>query len=227
LRSDHLAGASSPVILLAFVLGAAAALSAGARFQDSQDVLRVKGLIVEDAEGRPRIVLGAPLAELEGRVRSDPAVGLVVLDENGRDRVSVGSPAIAPQSGGEVVPRVGGTSGIVFSDETGNERGGFGYLEGGRVVLGIDYPDGREAVALFHNPDWGFSGMTVNGRSETEPQRVFLGTQYTGVDAGLLNLDAPDGRWASLMVGGEGPRWLVRPAPGDSMVDVLGPTIGR
>lgn len=178
MRSDQRVAGSAPVILLAFVLGAAAALSVGARFQDSQDVLRVKGLIVEDPEGRPRIVLGAPLAELEGRVRSDPSVGLVVLDENGRDRVSVGSPAIAPQSGGDVVPRVGGTSGIVFSDETGNARGGFGYLAGGRVVLGIDYPGAADAFGGWK--EHGLGGPSCRLPGPRNPGDQPLGLEWGG-----------------------------------------------
>lgn len=208
-------------VAVGFLAGALCALSLGAAQDPGVEVLRVRGLIVEDDAGRPRIVLGAPVAELRGRLRSDPAVGLLVLDENGVDRVSVGSPTPAPQAGGVVGERVGDATGIEINDPAGNERAGFGWLEGGRVVLGIDYPDGGEAVTVFTNPDWGFSGIQVLGRGEGDRQRVFIGTQYTAADAGMVNLDAPDGRWASLHLGADGPAWKARPLGSDSLVDVL------
>lgn len=219
----HGKGSHSPRagVALGFAAGIAIALSLGADWDRSGDVLRVRGLIVEDEAGRPRVVLGAPLAELEGRIRTDPTVGLVVLDERGVDRVSVGSPTTAPQSGGVVRERVGDASGIEVNDENGNERAGFGYLEGGRVVLGIDYADGAEAVTLFTNPDWGFSGLQVSGRGEGDRQRVFIGTKYDGADAGMINLDAPDGRWMSLILDEGGPKWLVRPDGAEALTDVL------
>jgi hypothetical protein len=52
--------------------------------QSAGDVLRVKGLIVEDAEGRSRIVLGAPMAE-----GANSRVGLKLLDATGRERIGV------------------------------------------------------------------------------------------------------------------------------------------
>ncbi|MDX1624650.1 MAG: hypothetical protein R3199_11810 [Gemmatimonadota bacterium] len=41
-------------------------------------------------------------------------------------------------------------------------------------------------MSLFHNPDWGFSGMTVSGRGEGDRQRVFLGTKFDADDSGLV-----------------------------------------
>jgi hypothetical protein len=55
--------------------------------QDSQ-VLRIRGLVIEDAAGRDRIVLGAPLPDPQGRV--SPATGLVINDDEGAERFAVG-----------------------------------------------------------------------------------------------------------------------------------------
>ena len=38
-----------------------------------EDVLRARGLIIEDAAGRERILLGAPIPEAINRVRTDTA----------------------------------------------------------------------------------------------------------------------------------------------------------
>ena len=40
---------------------------------DADGVLRVRGLIVEDAAGRERILIGAPVPEAANRVRTDEA----------------------------------------------------------------------------------------------------------------------------------------------------------
>jgi hypothetical protein len=53
--------------------------------QQPTDVLRVKGLIVEDATGRARIVLGAPIAEGADSRRT----GLKILDAAGAERIGI------------------------------------------------------------------------------------------------------------------------------------------
>jgi hypothetical protein len=147
---------------------------AGMRSNNQQrvDVLRVRGLIVEDAQGKARILLGAPVPKVADRKRQDDATGMIVLSETGADRVSVGAPTPAPQVAGRgVLKRIAESSGISIHDLEGNERGGFGYLDNGRVVLGMDYPT-HEAVALFVMPD-GHAGMIVNGQ-EGQAQRAGL-----------------------------------------------------
>jgi hypothetical protein len=51
--------------------------------------LRLRSLVIEDEEGRNRIVMGAPIPEPEGR-RISPSVGLAINDENGAERFGVG-----------------------------------------------------------------------------------------------------------------------------------------
>ena len=51
------------------------------------EILRVRGLVIEDAEGRPRALLGAPFPRVLGRKRQDEGSNaLVFLNEEGSDR---------------------------------------------------------------------------------------------------------------------------------------------
>ena len=136
--------------------------------------LRVRQLIIEDDRGRPRVVLGAPVTSLPGRLREDPSVGLLLLDQEGRDRVSVGAPAIGVQSHGSLGRRVSAATGVILNDPDGDERGGFVVLDNGTAMLGLDDHDNGEMVALFAH--WlGYSGLLVNGSAGKGNQRVFLG----------------------------------------------------
>lgn len=59
--------------------------------QESGTVLRARGLIIEDSQGRPRLVLGAPFPRVPGRKRQDPPTqAMVFLDEQGFDRLTFG-----------------------------------------------------------------------------------------------------------------------------------------
>src|SRR3954468_15142978 len=54
-------------------------------------ILRAQGLIIQDAQGRPRIVIGAPIPSVPERLRTDGATGLVLLDSAGHDRLALGA----------------------------------------------------------------------------------------------------------------------------------------
>lgn len=137
------------VFRFAGVLGLAVFLFAGylalrarpANADGSGQVLRVRGLIIEDAQGRPRILLGAPAPKVTGRKRKDEVTGIILLGENGADRVTIGAPTTAPQGGGKVHERISPGAGIVVDDLEGNERGGIGGLDNGRGSACLDYPD--------------------------------------------------------------------------------------
>ena len=73
---------------LATVLVVVSAIwSAVVQAQDSK-LMRVRSLIIEDASGRDRILLGAPLADPQGRVSTSS--GLKINDQNGVERFAVG-----------------------------------------------------------------------------------------------------------------------------------------
>ncbi len=114
----------------------------------SLGVLRVKGLIVEDAAGRERILMGAPIPGQ--RKRRDDTVGLIVLGESGADRIAIGAPMPDPQINGMIGKRTGAGAGLVFDDANGDERGGLGVMDNdGRATFGLDYPHGAgEAISL-------------------------------------------------------------------------------
>ena len=171
----------------------AIALLAGlARPSGSVEELRAQRLVIEDDQGRPRVVIAAPLTELAGQVRSDEAVGVLLLDERGVDRVILGSPTTHPQIRGKLAKRIGPAYGINFNDTEGNERGGLGVLDNdGRAVLGLD-TDSGEGVALFVTPT--FTGLLVNGGGEGgHGQRCFLGT-IPADRTTVLNFDDYDGK---------------------------------
>jgi hypothetical protein len=123
----------------------------------SNAVLRLRGLIIEDEKGRDRILIGAPVPKVVGRRRQDDATGLLILNEDGVDRLAVAAPTPNPQMNGHISERIGNAAGLMLDDSDGNERGGFGVLDNDRrVVLGLDYPKGSgEALTLSVLPDEG------------------------------------------------------------------------
>src|SRR5262245_36911017 len=93
-------------------------------FRSSEDeVLRARGLVIVDAEGRDRILVGTPVPASKGRIRTDferakatwgeryggemewfrkvknETNGILILDESGQDRIAIGDPTPDPASG--------------------------------------------------------------------------------------------------------------------------------
>lgn len=199
-------------ITAALVAVAALAVGWSSRAQgESADVLRARGLVIVDAEGRERILIGAPIPHATHRVRTDierveeiwgprfpPAYvdeyyptyrnalhGMLVLDENGFDRVAIGDSVPDPNIG----RRIGSASGVLINDAEGFERSGYGLLEVEgtyRVVLGLDGDDGQEGVVLSLH-DEGARGLQVRGDgmifvgSAPESTYVAGGNAFTGL----------------------------------------------
>lgn len=162
----------------------------------TSSVLRVRGLIVEDAEGRERILIGAPLPAAAHRIRTDPdkvqaawgarfpdmnwydnldhsANGILILDEQGHDRIAIGDPTPDPNYGQRIAPSVG----INLNDELGCERSGWGYFpELDQVGFGLDRQSG-EGLNLFLMKD-GSSGLLI--RNEGRTQTAFVGQAPPG-----------------------------------------------
>jgi hypothetical protein len=119
----------------------------------SGKVLRVRGLIVEDQNGRERVLIGAPIPNVAGRKRKDEMAGVLILGENGVDRVGIAAdPTPDPQIKGTVRGRIGTGAGLYVNDKDGNERGGFGFgvLDNNdRMVLGMDYPNAASEAITF------------------------------------------------------------------------------
>ena len=133
-----------------------------------REVLRTRGIVIVDAQGRDRILIGAPIPASGSRIRSDyekakrawggrypdfewyrglehSTNGIVVIDERGYDRIVLGDPNPDPNIGKRVAP----ASGIAVNDQEGFERTGWGYFPTlNRTALGIDTPNGNEGVMV-------------------------------------------------------------------------------
>lgn len=128
--------------------------------KDEPKYLRVRGITVTDAAGKARILIGAP-NQTEGRKRKDANTAtMVVLGPDGADRVIIGE-APNPLIHGKVYPRIAPAYGMTIHDKTGQERGGFNFLDNGRAVMALDRKN-QDAVAMLVNDVSGFAGITMN-----------------------------------------------------------------
>jgi hypothetical protein len=147
-------------------------------------VLRIKGLIIEDEQGRARILLGAPFPAVQERLRKDEGgADLVFLDEQGHDRFRVGE--VLPAEPG--FHRMGSAYGATILDTQGNERGGMGFLSDGknfnRAVIALDRPYNpsvpSDAWGAFVDDKSGFAGTVYMYQPESgrDQEGITLGTQ--------------------------------------------------
>lgn len=214
-------------ILKFAVLGLAvvllAVLTMALKDASSDKILRIQGLIIEDGDRNPRILIGAPFPGVKERHRSDSTTGLVLLDEKGIDRLSFGYPALAPQVKGQVSERITTHAGFIVNDTDGDERTGYGVTDMGHVILGMDYK-GREALILMVDPK-GYTGVLINGeKSPPHNQRVFLGTNNKpGSDHGILVLNDSQGTARTMFHLDEGQmRWKLFDQEGNIVGDAAG-----
>lgn len=184
-------------LTVAIAVGAITAFRPAAQ---GTEVIRARGIVIEDARGRDRILIGAPVPESKARMRTDLARveqtwarrypnpkeymeyykgfrhtvhGMVVLDENGHDRLALGDSVPDPNIG----KRMGASTGITLNNADGFERSGYAILtvEGKeRVVLGLDDDQGEGIELALHQS--GFRGLHVR----TSVGRLFLGSAPPG-----------------------------------------------
>lgn len=140
--------------------------------QDRQDeIIKAKGIIIVDSKGNPRIIMGAPIKNINGRKRTDELTGISYLDENGIDRVTFGKEPNPMTSQGIKERRVGG-AGILIHDAQGIERGGYGVLDDETALLTLDWPKTGEAIAISSGKD--FSGIGLFHKSKVGEYREAL-----------------------------------------------------
>jgi len=148
-----------------------------------QGVIRTHGIVIVDAQGRERILIGAPVPTTTERTRKNAETqSIVFLGADGADRLILGQ-APGPYINGKAYPRIGDAYGFVLHDEKGNERGGFAYLNIGRVALGLDRPGG-DAVGLMVDDKSKFAGMLI-GYADPAAQGPAI---KLGADAGQTNI---------------------------------------
>lgn len=171
---------------LASVIGVIAlGLAALAQRVADREVLRTRGIVVEDAQGRDRILIGTPIPLSADRVRTDLARvekewaqrmggetymqayreydndvgGILLLNEQGFDKLMLADHTPDPNTGKRLVEN----SGLTWNDDGGFELGGVGCGKTAdgkyRVMLGLDDPQG-EAVHLFVLED-GSKGLRI------------------------------------------------------------------
>src|ERR1700754_1341351 len=138
-------------ILAVLGLGLSATFAVAGPTRLQPEVIHTKGLVIEDANGHPRILIGAPFPDVPGRIRhAERSAAMLFLDEQGHDRLTVGQ-AMTPQIKGKVPAqfhRIGDSVGVTIHDLDGNERGGMAWLSNGRGAIAFDYPE-RDAIGMY------------------------------------------------------------------------------
>lgn len=183
------------IALLAVIALAAMSLTRKADAPAKTDtVLRVQGLVITDAQGHDRILIGAPVPASRERTRKDDASdGIIFLGKTGADRLALGQ-LPAPVVGGKTGKRIGNGDnyGMVLFDTKGNERGGMAFLGMGRVVLGLDRAAPlSDAIGMMVDDKEGFAGMIVNYADKNAQAPAFeLGADAHGVHLQFYGKDS-------------------------------------
>jgi hypothetical protein len=135
-----------------------------AALRPQADVLHARGLIITDADGQERIVLGAPMQAASDDPKLVDAVGMAVLDSLGRMHVAVGTNPPLVLDDGAIGTRIASQAGMTFYDpRSGRERGGMGAFSDGRATACLDYGGAaKEATCMFVAPNDAYASVIVN-----------------------------------------------------------------
>jgi hypothetical protein len=178
------------IALLAVIALAAASLLRKPDAPAKPDpVLRTQGLVITDAQGHDRILIGAPVPASNDRTRKDDASdGIVFLGKTGDDRLAVGQlPAL--RIGGKTYKRRGDGDnyGMTLYDPKGSERGGLASMGEGRVGLALDRATPPyEGIGLMIEDADNFAGMYINyGDPKAQDSAIELGTDADNVSIAL------------------------------------------
>ena len=191
---------------LLLVFGFAGINNTQVEAKSSDKILRARGLVIEDGEGRPRILVGAPFPAVRTRNRQDSTTtAMLFLDAQGHDRLTLGEEP-EPQVGGRVITnahRIAPGFGVVIHDGEGNERGAYGWLANGRALITLDRP-GLDAWAAVVDDKTGFAGMRIEYPPEVarDSNGIEIGTN--GGNAFFRLLDTKEKERAVLQLAGSG-----------------------
>lgn len=144
------------------------------------EIIHARGLVIQDAQGRPRILLGAPFPQVPERTRKDgQTAAILFLGENGADRLSLGETPNLPNQ-----DRIAQAVGVGIYDPTGRERGGFGFIGDTRAMFALDRASGDDAVGAMVDDKSDFAGFMMNYPRAT-------GNPYpTGIEIGIQSREA-------------------------------------
>jgi hypothetical protein len=124
---------------------------------------------------------------------------LAVVDERGTERVLIAAPLPEPMIAGKRGSRGGVLSGIIISDPTGTERGGYATADGGyaNAIFTLD-GQGFQTVLLLAEPDgstmfriWNQDKGSVTMGVEDNP---FLNVKQNGKPLFTAPADNPESR---------------------------------
>lgn len=211
---------SQLVLLIAICFGAS--YNGTAETKSTNNILRTHGLVIEDAQGKPRILIGAPFPKVQGRYRQDSTTTAVVfLDPQGHDRLTLGEEP-EPQVGGKVVTtvhRIAPGFGVVIHDGEGNERGAYGWLANGRALITLDRP-GLDAWAAVVDDKTGFAGMRIEYPPEVAADSNGVEVGTNGGKAFVRLLDTREKERAVLQYAEGATTFKTRDADGKVIRDV-------
>ena len=215
------------VILLQFFVFAVFVFSPStdrAQAQSSAKSIRTRSLIIEDEQGRARILMGAPFPRVQERSRQDsPTEAIVFLDDSGHDRLTLGR-APDPQVGGKILHRIAPSFGVLIHDDHGDERGSYGWLSNGRALITLDRP-GAEAWAAVVNDHTGQANMLFNFPSNVVEDTAALELGTKGPDTFLrFNTTKGTDRAVFSTINGGKPSFKIFDDAGNAKGDLLGTT---
>lgn len=217
-RLQHLCWIQTIILV---VIGVSATISHSVSAANSPRVLKAHGLVIEDDQGHARLIMGAPLPDVDGRKRRGSLTNSIVfLDEQGNDRLTLGE-GPNPQAQGKILHRIATFFGVLIHDNHGNERGGYGWLSNGRAVVTLDRP-GLDAWAAVVDDKTGFAGMRVEYAPDIANDKtgIEIGTQ--GSHALLRFMDIKERDRAVFRLGDDGvPNFRVSDGTGRSTQDLL------
>jgi hypothetical protein len=149
-------------ILVTLIIGVVLLVSA-ATPQD--DIIRARAIVITDADGRDRIVLGAPLSAGREGPQFTQAVGMIVLDSLGKLNVAVGANNPLVLEGGATGMRRTESAGFtIYDPRGGHERGGMGVFADGRANVCLDYGSGtKEAACMMVEGGDEYAAFLLNG----------------------------------------------------------------
>ena len=78
------------LMLVSMLIAVAAITLPAAHAQGQPSILRARGLIILDEQGRERVLIGAPVPNPREGTRSSPSTGLVINDVAGYERFGLG-----------------------------------------------------------------------------------------------------------------------------------------
>ena len=160
----------------------------------SDQIIRTQGIVIVDAQGHDRILIGAPVPASKDRARKDDASdGIIFLGKTGADRLALGqTPTL--HIDGKTYKRRGDDDnyGMTLYDTKGSERGGMAFMGTGRVGLALDRATPPyEAIGLMIDDKEDFAGMYINyGDPKAKDSAIELGTDANSVH---IQLNGKDG----------------------------------